>query len=104
MTVSCWPVQKSWDLTILATEGHCIDVVALYFATAVANILTDAILMIMPIPLMMGLNMPKVQKVGCLIVLIFASGYVVPSQVPSRVIQALSHACMRFRTLTSAYQ
>lgn len=76
MIFSCQPIQKSWDLTVPATDGYCVDVVALYFATAIANILTDVILIVIPIPLLIGLNMPRGEKIGVLIVFIFASGYV----------------------------
>lgn len=73
MIFSCIPVQKSWDLSFPQSEGSCINVVALYFATAIANIFTDVILLVIPIPLIMGLNMPKIQKIGVLIIFIFAS-------------------------------
>ncbi|KAK8075885.1 hypothetical protein PG997_010548 [Apiospora hydei] len=73
MIFSCYPVHKSWDVSIPATEGSCIDVVKLYFATAVANIITDVILFVLPIRLVSQLRMPKVQKIGVAIIFTFAS-------------------------------
>lgn len=73
MIFSCIPVQKSWDITFPADEGYCMNVVALYFATAIANIVTDAILLVIPAPLIMGLNMPRIQKIGVMVIFVFAS-------------------------------
>ncbi|KAH8200524.1 hypothetical protein TruAng_005301 [Truncatella angustata] len=75
MVFSCTPVSKSWDITIPATEGSCINVVALYFATAIANIITDVMVMVLPIPLIMCLHMPKWQKIGVIALFGFASAY-----------------------------
>lgn len=71
-------MRKSWDVSIPATEGSCIDVVKLYFATAIANIITDLILFILPIRLITQLRMPRVQKIGVVIIFTFASAYVPP--------------------------
>lgn len=76
MVFSCTPVPKRWDITIPATQGSCINVVALYFATAIANIVTDVMVMVLPIPLVLRLHMPKWQKHGVLLVFTFASLYV----------------------------
>lgn len=73
MIFSCYPVRKSWDISFPASEGRCLNVVALYLATAIANIITDAILMVIPIPLILSLNMPKLQKPGVLVVFMFGS-------------------------------
>lgn len=77
-------MRKSWDVSIPLTEGTCIDVVKLYFATAIANIITDLILFVLPIRLIWQLRMPKVQKIGVAIIFTFASAYV-PSPAPALV-------------------
>ena len=61
---ACNPIAKSWDVTIL--EGSCVDRPALYIATAVLGVATDVILLALPIPMVLGLQMPKMQKVGLL--------------------------------------
>lgn len=67
---TCTPFMKAYDITI--TEGTCIDRTPLYMATAVLNILTDIILLVLPIPMIVRLQMPKVQKVG--LICIFGVG------------------------------
>ncbi|RAL07235.1 uncharacterized protein BO97DRAFT_378986 [Aspergillus homomorphus CBS 101889] len=59
----CQPVHKAWSLSV---TGSCIDQYALYVATAVMNIITDIALIIVPVPTVIGLNMPTVQKIGLL--------------------------------------
>lgn len=59
---ACSPIAMSWDVGI--TEGSCINRPTLYIATAVANILSDIILFILPIPMVIKLQIPLMQKIG----------------------------------------
>jgi hypothetical protein len=59
---ACNPVARSWDATI--TGGKCINQPSLYIATAVANILSDIILFVLPIPMVVKLQIPLMQKIG----------------------------------------
>jgi hypothetical protein len=68
LVFACHPVQKTWDLTI--TGGSCISREGLYIATAVTNIVTDLALILLPIPLVLGLQMPNIQKIYLLVVFI----------------------------------
>ncbi|RYP19383.1 hypothetical protein DL765_003356 [Monosporascus sp. GIB2] len=68
---SCNPVQMSWDTSIM--DGHCIDRPALYIATAVANIVTDCILFILPLKMVIGLKMRWAQKAVALMVFTIGS-------------------------------
>ncbi|KAE8406582.1 hypothetical protein BDV37DRAFT_292122 [Aspergillus pseudonomiae] len=61
---ACNPIQRSWDSSI--TRGSCIDRNGLYIATAVTNIVSDLALIVVPVPLVLGLQMPRVQKLGLL--------------------------------------
>ena len=61
---ACTPIQKGWDITV--TEGNCINRDALYIAAVATNVATDLILLILPIPVMVQLKLPAVQKVGLL--------------------------------------
>ncbi|KAJ5638743.1 hypothetical protein N7528_001133 [Penicillium herquei] len=61
---ACTPIQKGWDSSI--TTGHCVNRSALYIATAAFNIASDLALIVVPIPLVMGLQMPRIQKWGLL--------------------------------------
>ena len=59
---ACNPIAKSWDPSI--TEGTCINSASLFIATAVANIATDIILFVLPIPMVIKLQIPLLQKIG----------------------------------------
>jgi hypothetical protein len=69
---ACNPIPRGWDPTI--TEGSCINQPALYIATAVANIVTDLMLLVLPVRLVIGLQMKRMQKIGLIVV--FAIGSV----------------------------
>lgn len=66
LVFGCNPIAKTWDASI--TEGTCISSPGLYIATAVTNIITDLALILLPIPLVLGLQMPGIQKFYLLIV------------------------------------
>ncbi|KAH8669362.1 hypothetical protein BGZ61DRAFT_460954 [Ilyonectria robusta] len=59
----CKPIRASWDPYAFAT-GKCVNAAVMYIAIAVANIVSDVILFIIPIPTIVRLKMPLVQKVG----------------------------------------
>jgi hypothetical protein len=42
----CTPITKVWDFTL---EGHCIDLKASFIGNAVPNIVTDVLLLILPL-------------------------------------------------------
>ncbi|KAF7672479.1 hypothetical protein GT037_009510 [Alternaria burnsii] len=67
---ACTPFRRNWDVTI--TEGSCIDRTPLYMATAVLNMATDILLLVLPIPMVVKLQMPGVQKAG--LICIFGVG------------------------------
>ncbi|PWY62634.1 hypothetical protein BO83DRAFT_432322 [Aspergillus eucalypticola CBS 122712] len=55
----CHPIQKGWDISV---TGTYVNQYALYVATAVLNIISDIALILVPIPTVLGLNMPGLQK------------------------------------------
>jgi hypothetical protein len=67
---ACNPIEKSWDVTI--TTGACISRPALYITTAVLGVATDIVLLLLPVPMVLKLQMPTFQKAGLL--LMFAVG------------------------------
>ncbi|KAF5539722.1 integral membrane protein PTH11 [Fusarium napiforme] len=75
----CTPFKKSWDLTIL--EGSCVDRGAVYVCTAALGILSDLILLIMPLPMILQLQMPRRQKVGLVVLFVIGSATLVTSVV-----------------------
>ena len=58
---ACSPIQKSWDITI--TSGTCINKGALYLALASFNAATDLVMLVLPIPMVLTLRIPRRQKV-----------------------------------------
>lgn len=58
-TLNCIPVNKFWDQTI---EGYCIDSATFYYGMQIPNILTDLIILLMPIKVVIGLPVSKSQK------------------------------------------
>lgn len=56
---TCYPVQKYWDP---AVEGVCLNRNAITFANAGINICSDLTLLIIPIPLLKSLQLPRRQK------------------------------------------
>ncbi|KAJ9291698.1 hypothetical protein DTO021C3_599 [Paecilomyces variotii] len=69
---TCVPVAKFWDPTI---KGHCLNFQALWFFNAAMNIITDTTLLIIPMPVLSHLQLPKKQKFALMGV--FAVGAIV---------------------------
>ncbi|THY74742.1 hypothetical protein D6C87_03260 [Aureobasidium pullulans] len=65
----CFPVKRFWDQTV---DGHCMIFEAKWFSDASVNILTDLILLSLPMPYLKGLNLPRRQKAG--LIAVFALG------------------------------
>ena len=60
----CSPVAKAWDLTI--KHGRCINEFTLTLVCAALNIVTDIMILVIPIPLVLALHLPTKQKIGIL--------------------------------------
>ncbi|RFU32873.1 hypothetical protein B7463_g3473, partial [Scytalidium lignicola] len=74
---ACTPVRKAWDPAV--TWGSCIDRPALFQATAVFGIVTDVLIMCIPIPMVIRLQMSRFKKAGLLFLFIIGSATVVTS-------------------------
>lgn len=57
----CYPIRAAWDSSI---TGVCINRVASYKATAILGVITDAMIIVIPVPLVMGLKMSWQKKFG----------------------------------------
>ncbi|EUC46563.1 hypothetical protein COCMIDRAFT_35794 [Bipolaris oryzae ATCC 44560] len=68
---ACKPIAASWDPLLLPT-AVCTNRGGIYIATAVIGVVTDVILIAIPIPTIWRLQMPTKQKIGLTIV--FAIG------------------------------
>ena len=67
---ACNPIQKSWDATILT--GHCINRPAAYLTNGILNVVSDFIILLLPLPMIKNIQMPLRQKI--LVVSFFSVG------------------------------
>ncbi|KAI4623571.1 hypothetical protein J4E80_003382 [Alternaria sp. BMP 0032] len=70
LLAACKPFAKNIDVTI--TEGQCLNKGALYIATGVLNIITDIMVIILPIPMVLRLQMSRERKI--MVIGIFSVG------------------------------
>lgn len=66
----CVPVQKLWYPQI---PGHCINQVATWVANAVSTIVTDLIILILPLPSVWNLRLRRAEKIT--ITFVFCLGF-----------------------------
>ncbi|GAB1190907.1 hypothetical protein APSETT444_000073 [Aspergillus pseudonomiae] len=55
----CLPVKKFWDPTV---PGSCLDSAQYYYGQQIPNILTDAVLLVMPLKFVWALPISKTQR------------------------------------------
>ncbi|KAL1987071.1 hypothetical protein VTN96DRAFT_4945 [Rasamsonia emersonii] len=70
--LNCIPVAKFWDRSI---PGNCLSFEALWFFNAAMNLITDIALLILPMPVLNALQLPRKQRLALMAV--FAIGGVV---------------------------
>ncbi|KXG47535.1 uncharacterized protein PGRI_014050 [Penicillium griseofulvum] len=65
---NCTPVRRSWNARI---PGTCLPVGGLFYGLAIFTIIMDVTIIVLPIPLLLGLNIKPAQKAGvvCLFLL-----------------------------------
>ena len=57
---ACHPIEKSWNFAILT--GHCINRPSVYLINGVLNVVSDFIILILPLPMIRNIQMPLRQK------------------------------------------
>ncbi|TGO90916.1 hypothetical protein BPOR_0046g00050 [Botrytis porri] len=67
----CKPLAMSWDYNII--DGTCIDRTAIFIATAALNVATDVALLALVVPMIVDLQMPRIQKVGLIVIFLVGS-------------------------------
>lgn len=76
---SCIPVNKFWDPTV---PGSCIPHYPNWYINAGGNIMTDVLIIVIPLPVLAGLSLRPAQKI--VLVGIFSLGFFVrPPSLPS---------------------
>ena len=66
---ACNPIRGFYDLSV---QARCIDSVSFYWANASLNVITDAIILVLPMPVVWRLHMPVRRKIG--VSLLFVAG------------------------------
>jgi hypothetical protein len=59
---ACKPIAGSWDIA-LALTAKCIDKKQFYQGASIPNVITDVILVLMPIPYVLKLHAPMAQRI-----------------------------------------
>jgi hypothetical protein len=58
---TCTPIRASWDITI--TSAKCLNLKSIYIGGSIPNVITDAILILMPLPYVWRLHAPLTQRI-----------------------------------------
>ncbi|KAJ5131699.1 hypothetical protein N7448_005857 [Penicillium atrosanguineum] len=68
LLLDCSPVQRAWNTTL---QGTCLPVGATFYGLAIFTIICDVMIIFLPIPLLLQLNIKPAQKAGvvCLFLL-----------------------------------
>lgn len=69
-TFTCIPVHKSWAP---AVPGHCLDSSSTFLGATIPNIVIDFILLVLPMPMLLKLQIEISSKVA--LIGVFAAGY-----------------------------
>lgn len=71
---ACTPVAFIWDITIQG--GHCISLIALARFTCITGIVTDILILTLPIPIVWNMQLNRSKKIGVCGVFLLGSLYV----------------------------
>ena len=58
----CKPITYLWDKA--SSDGYCVNQIALYAYWSIPNRITDAVMIVLPLPTVWNLRAPRAQKVG----------------------------------------
>lgn len=86
ITLGCFPTQKNWQ--VLPSPGlKCTFKMQNFYVSTILNVLTDALVLAIPIPLLWQLQVPKRQKIA--LVLLLCSGMFVIAAALIRISMTL---------------
>ena len=71
--LECQPIQAQWDLALAFGGSSCLtSSVPPLLVLSIVNILVDAAVVLLPLPVILPLQIPRQDKISCL--LLFAAG------------------------------
>ena len=56
----CNPIAANWDFAVAAT-AKCLDPGKLYFSVGVVNVISDLMILLLPVKMLWGLRLPRKQ-------------------------------------------
>jgi len=59
----CTPISYTWTSWSGETQGHCLNIYLQAWASGILNILLDILVIVLPIPHLLGLTMSRKKKV-----------------------------------------
>ncbi|KAI5465423.1 hypothetical protein BGZ63DRAFT_399893 [Mariannaea sp. PMI_226] len=84
MVFRCRPIRAAWDITV---EGECIDNLVPMLTLSIANIIIDALILVLPIRIVIPLQIPLRQKVS-LAILFATGGFVCVASIKRTIIMS----------------
>lgn len=90
----CVPISAFWDKSVI--RPRCIDSDAFWYAYGIINILTDAIILGLPVHEVMKLQLPRREKLGLLLVFLLGALSVVDPFQTERSANHLQCMCYEY--------
>ena len=81
---TCTPPSFFWTKPVDPTGGTCLNELGLWFAQASFNIISDIVIIILPMRAFQRLQLPRRQKLGLMFVFALGFLYVPPDVEPAR--------------------
>lgn len=85
----CSPIAATWDLSLMP-GASCMNQLTKYMALSILNIIIEVFTLVLPIPIIAGLQMPKRQKVS--VCGIFATGGLYVINAPNKIVLLTAYA------------
>ena len=60
----CQPIAMNWNRALSGTGGHCLDDVKFFLGNAIPNVVTDVLILALPVREVWQLQLPKSQKLA----------------------------------------
>ncbi|KAL5344278.1 hypothetical protein ACLOAV_010782 [Pseudogymnoascus australis] len=69
----CQPFRYFWTQAVDVNDGTCGDVMLFYKSYSIPSLVTDVAMLVLPLPIILKLQMPKSEKIGLIFIFLAAS-------------------------------